>query len=124
MKSLFEQMGGTYSEVDGYLIPDLTIAQNSEDISFGRYGRLHREYLKKHKYSVYRELLYSGKLNTYLIEIDAHAKEMLENLTREMAKKQGVCEELKASNQMAWVGAMNAIKNQAEEIVLNEIIYY
>ena len=122
MKSLFEQMGGTYTEVNGYLIPDLTLPEQ-ENISFGKYGILHKKCLKKHKCGVYRELLYSGKLNTYLVEIDAHAKEMLENLTREMAKKQGVTEKLKTSSQMKWVGMMNNIRHSAEEIVINEIVY-
>lgn len=122
MKSLFEQNGGTYTEISGYLIPDLTLPK--EDNAFiGRYGRLHREYLKKHKNSVYKELLYSGRLNTYLAEIDAHAKEMLEKLTREMANKQGITEELKASDQTAWVGAMNNIKACAKKIIFSEIVY-
>ena len=122
MKSLFKQMGGTYTEANGYLIPDLTLPEQEQSF-IGKYGRLHREYLKKYKNSVYKELLYSGRLNTYLVEIDAHAKEMLENLTREMAKKQGVTEALKASDQMKWVGMMNNIRHSAEEIVINEIVY-
>jgi hypothetical protein len=80
MKSLFEQMGGTYTEVNGYLIPDLTLPEQ-ENISFRKYGRLHRKYLKILKCGVYKELLYSSKQNIYLVEIDAHAKEMLKNLT-------------------------------------------
>ena len=107
MKSLFEQMGGTYSEINGYLIPNLTLPKE-DNVFIGRYGRLHRNYLKKYKSSVYRELLYSGRLNAYLAEIDTHAKEMFENLTREMAEKQGVTETLKATDQVAWVGAMSA----------------
>ena len=122
MKSLFEQNGGTYTEINGYLIPDLTLPKE-DNVFIGRYDRLHRDYLKKYKNSVYRELLYSGKLNTYLAEIDAQAKEMLEKLTRGMAKKQRVTEQLKADNQMLWVGKMNNIKDCAEEVVLNELVY-
>lgn len=122
MKSLFEQMGGTYSEINGYFIPNLTLPKEG-NVFIGRYGRLHRDYLKKHKNNVYWELLYSGRLNTYLAEIDAQAKELLEKLTHEMANKQGISEAFKAAEQMSWVGAMNNIHNVAEEIVLNEIIY-
>lgn len=78
---------------------------------------------KKHKSSVYRALLHSGRLYTYLAEIDAHAKEMFENLTRNMAQLQSVTDELKARDQMAWVGVMNNIRQCAEENVLREIIY-
>lgn len=90
MTSLFEQMGGTYTlGDDGYYYPDLSLS-NDAIVSFGRYGRLHKDYLKKHKSSVYRALLYSGRLYIYLAEIDTQSKEMLENLTRNMAKKQDV----------------------------------
>jgi hypothetical protein len=101
MKSLFEQNGGTYTEINGYLIPDL-ILPKKDNIFIDRYGRLHREYHKKHRNSVYRELLHSGGLNTYLVEIDVNSREIIEKLTRDMAEKQGVTEKLKASDQMGW----------------------
>ena len=122
MKSLFEQNGGTYSSIGDYLIPDLRLPAH-ETVFFGRYGRLHKEYLIKHKNSVYTELVLAGKLNAYLGEIDTHSRDMLELLMKQMAEKQCITEELKAQNQMTWVRAMNNIKNCTEEIVLNTIIF-
>lgn len=123
MTSLFEQMGGTYTlGDDGYYYPDLTLPKDT-NFSFGRYGRLHKDYLKKNKNSVYRKLLYLGKLNTCLAEIDAQAKEMLQKLTREMVQSQGITEQLKADDQLKWVGLMNIIKHCAEEIVFEQLVY-
>ena len=122
MKSLFEQNGGTFSVVGDYLLPDLKLPKH-EIVFIGRYGRLHKEYLKKHKNSVYTELLLAGKLNAYLAEIDTQSRDMLELLMKQMAKKQCITEELKTQNQMTWVRAMNNIKSYAEEIVLSTIIF-
>ena len=87
----------------------------------GRYGRLHKEYIKKHKNSVYTELLLTGKLKVYLAEIDSQSRDMLELLMKQMAEQQCITEKLKAQNQMEWVGAMNNIKSCAEEIVLSTL---
>ncbi len=122
MKSLFEQNGGTYSEVGDYLLPDLTIETQTIN-HIGKYGRLHKEYLKKHKNGIYAGLLITGKLSIYLAEIDTQAHDMLELLMKQMADLQGITEALKASDQIAWVGTMNSIKNQAEEIVFSELVY-
>lgn len=89
----------------------------------GIWGRRRREYLKKHRNGIYTEILLSGKLNVHLVEIDRQATEMFERLTRQMAAEQGITEQLKAENQMAWVGAMNNIRNAAEEVILDELIY-
>ncbi len=122
MKSLFEQNGGTYSVVGDYLIPDLVLPPQS-DYVLGRYGRLNKEYLKEHKIGFYTGLVLSGKLSDYLMEIDIQAKDKLGTIMKDLAKKQNITEQLKATDQFAWVGAMNNIKACAEEIVLSEIIY-
>ena len=123
MKSLFEQMGGTYTEMNGYLIPNLILQPEEEHFFIGRYGKLHRKYLKEHKRVLYTNLLTSDKLNAYLHAIDEQAHDMFETLVKQLAKAQGVTEQLKADHQMEWVGCMNNIRNAAEEIVLKEIIY-
>ena len=116
MKSLFEQNGGTYIQVGDYLLPDLKLPEN-EEVFIGRYGRLHKEYLKKYKNDVYAGLLLSDKLNTYLSEKDTQARDMLKLLMNQMIEKQGITEKLKYQNQMAWVGAMNNIMACIEEII-------
>lgn len=122
MKSLFEQMGGTYSEVNGYLIPNL-ILPAEEKIEVGIYGKRHGCYLKQCHKSTYYNLLTSGKLNRYLADVDSQAQEFFFRLVKQMAEKQGITERLKAENQMAWIGAMNNIRACAEEVVNKEIIY-
>lgn len=122
-KSIFEQMGGTYTlGADGMYYPDLRVPKE-ETAHYGKYGRMHMAFLQKHQRGMYLKLLLAGKLTAYLNEIDNAAREQVELLIRQMAAKQGVTESLKATNQMAWVGAMNQIKHSAEEIVLNELIY-
>ena len=122
-KSIFEQMGGTYTlGADGMYYPDLRVPKE-EPAYYGKYGRMHMAFLQKHQRGMYLKLLLAGKLTAYLNEIDNAAREQVELLIRQMAAKQGVTESLKATNQMAWVGAMNQIKHSAEEIVLNELIY-
>lgn len=122
MKSLFEQMGGTYSEVNGYLIPNLDLPKQ-EQHSIGVWGRRHARYLKQHHRVLYVNLLTSGKLNFHLAEIDKQAEDMFFRLVKEIAKREGVTEKLKAENQMEWVGRMNNIRNRAIEIVNAEIIF-
>ena len=92
-------------------------------VSSPEYAWMHMAFLQKHQRGMYLKLLLAGKLTAYLNEIDNAAREQVELLIRQMAAKQGVTESLKATNQMAWVGAMNQIKHSAEEIVLNELIY-
>ena len=122
-KSIFEQMGGTYTlGADGMYYPDLRVPKE-EPAPYGKYGRMHMAFLQKHQRGMYLKLLLASKLTAYLNEIDNAAREQVELLIRQMAAKQGVTESLKATNQMAWVGAMNQIKHSAEEIVLNELIY-
>lgn len=123
MASLFEEMGGTYTlGADGIYYPNLELPED-ETPRYGKYGRMRHTYLRVHKQAYYTSLLLSGKLITHLNEIDAAANARMELITKQMAKYHGVNESLKAQNQMAWVGAMNNIRNAAEESVLYEIVY-
>ena len=123
MKSLYEQMGGTYHlGEDGMYYPDLELPEE-ETPRYGMYGRMRHTYLREHKKAYYTTLLFDGKLVAHLNEIDDAANTRMDLLTKQMAKSQGISEALKAQDQMAWVGAMNNIRNAAEEIVLYEIIY-
>ena len=122
MKSIFEQMGGTYRRVGDYYIPNLVLDE-SADYQIGKYGRMHQRYLKEHRRAAYAELKLSGKLDAHLAEIDQICNERMERIVKQMAEREGVTESLKASDQMAWVGAMNNIRSRAEEIVLQEVVY-
>ena len=110
----------TYHWEGDYLIPDL---DPSEAPRIGKFGTMRHNYLRDHHRGVFDGMLLTGRLNAHLEEVDREANEMMERLTTEMAKAEGVTEQLKAADQMAWVGAMNNIKARAEEIVLNELIY-
>ena len=110
-----------YIRVGDYFIPDLELPQESRPI--GRWGRLHREYLKEHKPIQYNCLLLSGKLWTYLADLNEQAQDRLDRIIEQMKAAEGVTEKLKAADPMAWVGAMNNIRNRAEEIILQELIY-
>ena len=120
-KSLFEQHGGTYTEVDGILYPNLVIVQTNYEI--GLWGQRHLRWLKEHHKVRYTSLLTQCKLNEYLHDIDVIATEMYEALVKQLAESQGMTEQLKATDMMTWVGAMNNITNQAREIVNTDIIY-
>ena len=120
-KSIFEQMGGTYREEDGCLIPNLSLPEH-EKHTIGKYGQLHLDFLKKHRRGTYTTLLTECRLNEYLYEIDLQAAEMVEHLISELAEKQGVSEDLKAQSPMQWVMAMNNIKLTAEEIVRHDLL--
>lgn len=121
-KSLFEQMGGTYTQVGDYMLPNLTLPEE-EQKSIGIWGQRHARYLKRYYKILYYNLLSSGKLNAHLAEIDRQAEDMFFRLVKQMAEREGVTEQLKAKNQMEWVRMMNNIRNMATEIVYAEIIY-
>ena len=121
-KSLFERMSGTYKQVGDYLLPGL-ILSGQEQQSIGIWGQRHARYLKQYHRVRYYNLLTSGKLNSYLADIDKLAEELFSRLVRQMSEKQGITEQLKASDQMMWVGRMNAVRNAAMEIVNKELIY-
>ena len=110
----------TYTNHEGFCLPDLTLPRK-EDATFGRYGHLRLKYLKEHRKVLYINLLTSSELAQHLNEIDRQAREMLKLLVKQMAQAQGITEQLKAEDQMAWVDAMNNIRSAAEEIVLREI---
>ena len=121
-KTLFEQMGGTYEQQGDYLIPCLALP-TEEEKPIGIFGQRHLRYLKEYHKIVYTNLLTSGKLNSYLADIDEQAQEMLFRLVEQMKQAQGITEQLKAENALEWTGRMNNIRACAMEIVNKEIIY-
>lgn len=118
-KSLFEEMGGTYRQEGDYLLPNLTVPQSTP---VGIWGQRRRNYLQQHKEPIYIRLLLAGKLDAHLVEVDRQAEEMYFQLVDQMAQAEGINEYLKAIDQMTWVGKMNNIRNQAEEIINNDLI--
>ena len=121
MKTLYENLGGTYHEENGHLIPNVTLPEQT-DYQIGKYGRMHLDYIKQHRRGRYITLLTEGKLNTRLHEIDLEANEMLETIIPRLAIERGIDENLKARDMLRWVVEMNNIKVSAEEIVLREVV--
>ena len=121
MKSLYEELGGTYRQVGDYLIPDIELPERNYEI--GKYGRMRRRYLKEYRKIQYTTMILDGTLYDHLEEIDRICNERMETMVATMKKQQGITEELKAADQLAWVGAMNNIRNAAEEIILREFVY-
>ena len=122
MKSLFEEMGGTYRQEGDYLIPNLALPEEPE-YQIGKYGRMRRSYLKEHRPVLYANLLTSGTLHRHLAEIDQACNERMEIIVSDMARQEDVTEALKAADQMEWVRRLNNIRSRAEEIVLTELVY-
>ena len=110
-----------YIRCGDYYIPDIRLPEENRPI--GRWGRMHRDYIKEHKSIRFNDLCLSGELWTYLADLNEQAQSRLELIIEQMKVAEGVTEELKAANQMAWVGAMNSIRNRAEEVILREMIY-
>ena len=122
MKSTFEKMGGTYTlGTDGIYYPNLVSTDGKPH--YGKYGMLRRTYLKEHRPAKYSLYMLEDRLTAHLNAVDDEAQERMGILVRQMMEKQGVTEELKARDQMVWVGVVNNIRNAAEEIVLKELIY-
>ena len=121
-KTKFEEMGGTYIRQGDYLIPCLTLPEEEQRF-IGVWGQRHKRYLKEHKRTVYITLLTSGRLNSYLADIEEQTQERFERIVEQMKERQGVTEQLKAENQMDWVARMNNIQACAREIVDKEIIF-
>ena len=111
-----------YTKVGDYYIPNL-IAPNMKDFKIGKYGRMRLRYLKENKKAEYMIMLIENKLQKHLIEIDKTANDRFELLMKQFVEKENITEELKATNQMEWVGKINAIKNAVEEIIFKELIY-
>lgn len=112
----------TYTQQGDYLLPDLKLPEQPK-VKIGIWGKRHLKYIKHRHPILYTNLLTSYKLTAYLADIDKQAEDMFFRLVKQLAKKEGVTEQLKADNQMLWVRRMNNIRNQAEEIVNNEIIF-
>ena len=122
MKSLLEELGSTYTlGKDGMYYPNLAI-EKTDQRSIGKWGRMHREYLKEQHPSLYQRLILNGSLGRHLAHADGRATAMLERLIAQMVKQEGITEQLKAEQPMVWVGRMNNIHSRAEEIVREEII--
>ena len=122
-KTIFEEMGGTYVRQGDYLLPCLALLAKKENKPVGVWGQRHLRYLKQHRKVLYTNLLTSGKLNSYLADIDKQAEDMFLRLVEQIANREGVTEQLKAENQIEWVGRMNNIRSRAMEIVNAELIY-
>ena len=122
-KTIFEEMGGTYIRHGDYLIPCLTLPEEEEQRFIGVWGQRHKRYLKEHKRAAYITLLTSGRLNSYLADIEEQAQERFERLVEQMKQAQGITEQLKVENVLEWIGRMNNIQVCAREIVDKEIIY-
>ena len=122
-KYIYNEQNGLWYELQGdYYIPCLVL--DEEDTKpIGMWGRKRLDYLKKHRQALYTTLLVSNKLNSHLVEIDHQASEMFYLLMKQLAEKEGITEQLKAQDQMAWVDAMNNIRNRAEKLILTELIY-
>ena len=122
MKSTFEKMGGTYTlGADGIYYPNLV--STDEETHYGKYGMLRRTYLKEHRPTMYSLYMLEDRLTAHLNAVDDEAQERMDILVRQMMEKQGVTEDLKARDQMVWVGVVNNIRNAEEEIVLKELVY-
>lgn len=115
----------TYTRVGDYLIPDLFLdsEENEEEYPMGKYGRMRETFLKQHHHGTYTSMLLTGRLEPHLREIDRQAQEQVDRMVDELKKQNGVDEKMKGRNQMGWVQAVNSFIVQAEEIVLNEIVY-
>ena len=122
-KTIFEEMGGTYRQVGNYLLPNITVPAEEENESIGLWGQRHARHLKEHHKVLYMNLLTSGKLHSYLVDIDKQADDMFLRLVKEYADRQGVTEQLKAENPHEWICRMNNIQACVREVVGREIIY-
>lgn len=120
-KSIQKQLGGSSQREGDYLLPNLTAPKSG---FIGIWGQRRQHYLKAQHEAIYTSLLLSGELDSHLSEIDIQAEAMFFQLVKQLSKQEGVTEQLKAEKQMEWVGQMNSIRNRAEEIILNEYIYY
>ena len=122
-KTLFEQFGGTYTKQGDYLLPNLILPAEKETGYIGVWGQRRLTYLKHHRKVLYYNLLTSGKLHSHLADTEKQAQKLFSRLVKQYAEKEGVTEELKATDQMKWVQKMNNIRSFATEIVLKEAIY-
>ena len=122
-KTIFEKAGGTYTQVGDYMLPDLLPAEEEKEANIGVWAMRHKRYLKQNHKVLYYNLLTSGKLNSYLADIEQQAQDLFLRLVNDLAEKENITEELKSTDMMLWVQKMNNIRNRATEIVNAEIIY-
>ena len=122
-KTIFEEMDGIYIRHGDYFIPNLTLSEEEEQRAVGVWGQRHLRYLKEYRRGLYLDVLTSGRLNSYLADIEEQAQERFERLVEQMKQAQGITEQLKVENALEWVGRMNNIQACAREIVDKEIIY-
>ena len=121
--TLFEQLGGTYTQQGDYLLPNLALPAEKETGNIGVWALRHKRYLKHHHKVLYYNLLTSGKLHSHLADVEEQAQDLFSRLVKEYAEKEGITEQLKSTDQMKWVGKMNASRNAATEIINRELIY-
>ena len=121
--TLFEQLGGTYTQIGDYLLPDLSLPAEKDDRPIGIWGQRRLRHLKQYHKVIYYNLLTSGKLHSHLADTEEQAQQLFLRLVKELAEKEGVTEQLKSADNMVWVRRMNNIRNRAAEMVNNEVIY-
>lgn len=121
--TIFEQTGGTYTQVGDYMLPDLLPAEEEKKTNIGVWAMRHKRYLKQNHKVFYYNLLTRGKFNSYLADIEQQAQNLFSRLVKELAEKENVNEELKAENLMLWVQKMNNIRNRAIEVVNTKLIF-
>ena len=121
--TIFEQVGSTYTQVGDYMLPDLLPAEGEKEVNIGVWAMRHKRYLKQNHKVFYYNLLTSGKLNSHLADIEQQAQNLFLRLVKDLAEKENVTENLKATDQMLWVRKMNNIRNRATEIVNANLIY-
>lgn len=121
--TIFEQTGGTYTQVGDYMLPDLLQAEEEKEVNIGVWAMRHKRYLKQHHKVLYYNLLTSGKLNSYLADVEQQAQNLFSRLVKDLAEKENITEELKSTDMMLWVQKMNNIRNRSTEIVNADIIY-
>ena len=123
MKTIFENSGGTYTQVGNYLLPNLSLSAEEKETNIGVWAMRHKRYLKQNHKVRYYNLLTSGKLDSYLADIEEQAQNLFSRLVKDLAEKENVTEKLKSDNSMLWVQKMNNIRNRATEIVNEQVIY-
>ena len=123
MKTIFENNGGTYTQVGAYLLPNLSLPAEEKETNIGVWAMRHKRYLKQNHKVHYYNLLTSGKLDSYLADIEEQAQNLFSRLVKDLAEEENVTEELKVTDMMLWVQKMNNISNRATEIVNEQIIF-
>ena len=121
--TLFEQLGGTYTQIGDYALPDLSLPAETQTGNIGVWALRHKRYMKQHHKALYYNLLTSGKLDSYLADIEEQAQQLFRRLVKEYAEKEGVTEQLKSTDQMLWVRRMNNIRSRVTEVISKELIY-